>query len=118
MATIKAIIPGCPHTFELRNCKEVMGHDDTLPFNADIYLNGKRIGSAWNTGWGGDSEYRLGNDITESDKTALKEVEDTIAGIQLLKEFNDTKWRLHDLLDFMAEEAVCCRARTFTVRPQ
>ena len=48
-------------TLELRNVKEVYGHDDSLPFNADIYLylNGKTratyAGCAYNDGWGGMS---------------------------------------------------------------
>lgn len=118
MATIKAIIPGCTHTLELKNCKEVMGHDDSLPFNADIHLNGKHIGSAWNTGWGSDAEYRLNHDLTDTDKTALKEVKDSLKKIQLLKDYTDTKWTLEHLFDFMAEKAVYCKAKTFNVQPQ
>lgn len=117
MATIKAIIPGCTHTLELKNCKEVMGHDDSLPFNADIHLNGKHIGSAWNTGWGGDAEYRLSHDITEADKTALKEVKQCLNRIQSLKCFSDSRWRLELLFDFMAEKAIYTTSRTCTVKP-
>lgn len=48
-------------TLELRDVKEVMGHDDSLPFNAYIYLrkNGSKranyVGYAYNDGWGGDT---------------------------------------------------------------
>jgi hypothetical protein len=54
-------------TFELRNVIEVNGHDDSLPFNADIYLrlNGRKravyVGYAYNDGWGGDSIIRCKN---------------------------------------------------------
>ena len=46
----------------LKNLQEVYGHDDTLPFNADIYITNpewgmkdKKVGTAWNDGWGGST---------------------------------------------------------------
>ena len=48
---------------ELRNVREVYGHDDSLPFNADLYVANQvwglndfnLVGRAWNDGWGGDT---------------------------------------------------------------
>ena len=48
----------------LANCRENKGHDDSLPYQADIFFlkkeNGKvtksQIGSIWNDGWGGESD--------------------------------------------------------------
>lgn len=48
---------------ELRNVREVYGHDDSLPFNADLYVENREwgikdfnlVGRAWNDGWGGDT---------------------------------------------------------------
>lgn len=46
----------------VRNPREVMGHDDSLPYNAEfaIFLNDKEVarGDIWNDGWGGMSCYR------------------------------------------------------------
>lgn len=55
-------------TIELRKVVEVRGHDDSLPFNADIYLyiNGSKkaeyAGYAYNDGWGGQSDIVCEND--------------------------------------------------------
>ncbi len=50
----------------LANVRENMGHDDSLPYQADIFVYDKdncpendiafkKIGSIWNDGWGGES---------------------------------------------------------------
>ena len=50
------------HTLIIRNPREVMGHDDSLPYNAEfaIFHNDKEVarGEIWNDGWGGMSGYR------------------------------------------------------------
>ena len=50
------------HTLIVRNPREVMGHDDSLPYNAEfaIFHNDKEVarGEIWNDGWGGMSCYR------------------------------------------------------------
>lgn len=50
------------HTLIVRNPREVMGHDDSLPYNAEfaIFHNDKEVarGEIWNDGWGGISCYR------------------------------------------------------------
>lgn len=47
----------------LKNVMETYGHDDSLPFKADLYVQSKKMGftepthiaNAWNDGWGGDT---------------------------------------------------------------
>lgn len=53
MAKIKTTIGET--ILELRDLKETYGHDDSIPFNANVYIDGEHIGNAWNDGWGGDS---------------------------------------------------------------
>ena len=42
------------------NVRKVFGHDDSLPFNAEVYVrkdNGilTHVANAWNDGWGGET---------------------------------------------------------------
>lgn len=41
------------------NTREVYGHDDSLPFNAEIFINKdgvtEQVATAWNDGWGGET---------------------------------------------------------------
>ena len=58
----------------LAHLRENMGHDDSLPYQADIYLMDKKatpgrkkinfvkVGEIWNDGWGGDSTLHSLND--------------------------------------------------------
>lgn len=39
---------------ELKKFKTVKGHDDTLPYEAEIWADGKLVGYTSNDGWGGD----------------------------------------------------------------
>lgn len=41
------------HTVELHNCREVKGHDDSLPFEANLFIDGNYVGDVHNDGWGG-----------------------------------------------------------------
>lgn len=43
------------YEIEMRKFKEVMGHDDTLPFNAELWANNTHIANCYNDGWGGDT---------------------------------------------------------------
>ena len=43
--------------YEVRGYREVSGHDDSVPFVATIYRDGKRILHAENDGWGGSDNY-------------------------------------------------------------
>lgn len=43
------------HEFTLKDCKEVYGHDDSLPYVANLYIDGKKVCSLFNDGWGGET---------------------------------------------------------------
>lgn len=52
------------YTLLVINAHEVMGHDDSLPYNAfiELRMNNKVIsGKVWNDGWGGTSNIDLDN---------------------------------------------------------
>jgi len=50
--------PNPMDSYELRKYKEVAGHDDTQPFQAEIWKDGKMILIASNDGWGGSNNYQ------------------------------------------------------------
>lgn len=99
---------------ELRDCVEVMGHDDSLPFNAHVFLNTVHVADAWNTGWGGDAEFRL---LPNVPADIFSGVEEALGRITLLKGHPDSKWSLSRIFDFMAYESVCRHKRTFVPEP-
>ena len=48
----------------LANCRENRGHDDSLPYQSDVYAIRLektpikvKLGSVWNDGWGGDTNF-------------------------------------------------------------
>lgn len=43
---------------ELKNFREIKGHDDSLPFDGELYCNGVHIAECWNDGWGGDANVK------------------------------------------------------------
>ncbi|MCQ2739790.1 MAG: hypothetical protein MJ237_06140 [bacterium] len=67
---------GGKHIIKLEDVKETYGHDDSLPFHCDIYLQDKdkgclvKVGSAMNDGWGGETE------ITALNNDAVKKIDD------------------------------------------
>lgn len=44
------------HKFTLKDCKEVVGHDDSLPYVGTLYIDGKQVCTLYNTGWGGETD--------------------------------------------------------------
>lgn len=43
------------HKVELRSFIETMGHDDSLPYQAKIFVDDKQVAIAYNDGWGGET---------------------------------------------------------------
>lgn len=41
--------------FTMMDYQRINGHDDSLPYNATLYLNGKPFCKCMNDGWGGDT---------------------------------------------------------------
>lgn len=111
---ITAIIPGNAGKLQLRNCIEVTGHDDCLPFNADIYLNDKPAGKAYNDGWGAEANYFI------PDKEMRKEIEEletTLKRTPFLTNFKDSFYSLPKVLDIMAEACISHNRRKVTIKP-
>lgn len=90
------------YEIELRNYKRVMGHDDSLPYQASLYVNGKRVADAFNDGWGGISTIRP----TKGNEELVGQVSDYL--VEHGKEFpcEDKYFNLelyYDTLDFVCD---------------
>lgn len=99
-------------TIELVNVRKTYGHDDSLPFQADIYVKSSElgfpkltcVGQAYNDGWGGDT-------VIES--AHHKHIINTINGIlmnsyQIHIKKPEISWavRLDYLVSIMAERSI------------
>lgn len=62
--------PSVMDKWGIKGFKEVHGHDDSLPFEARITLNGKVVGEASNDGWGGSNMYHFTDHATRERFTA------------------------------------------------
>jgi hypothetical protein len=65
--------PSPMDAYEVRKYKEVAGHDDSQPFQAEIWKNGKKILIASNDGWGGSNNYSPANWESEGCKEDLSQ---------------------------------------------
>lgn len=64
------------HEITLKNCKEQIGHDDSLPYSARLFIDGKIVCSLYNDGWGGETF------ITQVvDTELLKQANNDIGGL-------------------------------------
>ena len=52
-----AVVGG--HKLEIRSFKEMAGHDDSVPYQAKIHIDGKEGGVCYNDGWGGETEIQV-----------------------------------------------------------
>lgn len=67
-------------TVVLDNCREIKGHDDSLPYEADVYINGEHCASLFNDGWGGTTTI---NKVSTSETTKLfNDLEDEFGKIK------------------------------------
>lgn len=62
------------YKFTLKSVKEQVGHDDTLPYAAMLYINNKKVAIVFNDGWGGETQYSqiFENDLLEKAEEAIK----------------------------------------------
>lgn len=44
------------HVFSVENCKEITGHNDSVPYVAILYHNGQPLADCYNDGWGGPTQ--------------------------------------------------------------
>lgn len=90
-------------TFSMRSYVPINGHDDSLPYQADLYLNGVGLCHCFNDGWGGETK------LTPMGKKTWKDIEELN---QRLKEnyswsYKGTIFNL--TLDFIADTLACCK---------
>jgi len=109
-------------TIELRNVVETYGHDDSVPFNADIYvfLDGKKrgvyAGYAYNDGWGGMSTIRCEN---EDVRSILQKFADDLQKNRKVpyeqgcKVIDYLPASFDFLIDLMVEECLYCNKAVF-----
>ena len=64
------------HTISLKSVKEQVGHDDSLPYAAILYIDNKKVAIIFNDGWGGETQY---SQIFNN--TLLEKAEDDIKGL-------------------------------------
>lgn len=98
-------------TLALVDCRENRGHDDSLPYQADIYVHDKRkhkqgeylkCGDIWNDGWGGPS--CLTKSASKDAIEYLDEVEQSCKKHQYFWNGEPLDYyTLVDLCDFMAD---------------
>ena len=73
---------GAMGTISLKNVEQRYGHDDSLPFQGDLYLNNVMIATCWNDGWGGE--------------TNIDAVNGSAAGtINIIDDYLRTNYKMH-----------------------
>lgn len=93
-------------TIELRNVRETYGHDDSTPFNADIYayIGGKEkatyVGYAYNDGWGGESTITCENNEVQP---ILQAISNKIRKMVVPYTYRNTTEYLPASLDFLID---------------
>lgn len=90
-------------TFTMRRYLPVNGHDDTLPYQADLYLNGKGFCHCFNDGWGGETQ------LTPMGRTTSEKIKEVN---QRLKD--NYSWKFKNMtfkvtLDFIADTIAWCK---------
>lgn len=96
----------------VENAVETMGHDDSLSYNANfkVVLDGKEelvSGNAWNSGWGGDSEYSFKDPYDKKLRENFDFVDDVLKKTIVTKWKDITlKWGLMNVIDELAFIAI------------
>ena len=88
---------------ELKCFKEIVGHDDSLPYIAKLYINGKYVCKVMNDGWGGMSSIEEMNN-----KSLYDEFNSFIKGI-IAFTYQDMTIKYHsleDFCDFLADDTL------------
>jgi len=101
------------YLFELKNVKEVRGHDDSLPFEADAYLGGHYLGNVFNDGRGADAYLCVRTDDQNLKETynAFREMLNNTTWKTYTYsngEVKDIKYNIGFLMDCMAFNALVC----------
>ena len=73
------------YSIEVKKVREVMGHDDSQPYNAELWVNKKHIADCFNDGWGGETQ------IDIIDAKMFKEVADVVCATK--GAFGEPNWQ-------------------------
>lgn len=73
------------YSIEVKKVREVMGHDDSQPYNAELWANKKHIANCFNDGWGGETQ------IDIVDAKMFKEVADVVCASK--GAFGEPDWK-------------------------
>jgi hypothetical protein len=97
-------------TIVVTNAREVYGHDDSLPYNADFTLleNNKEVakGRAFNDGWGGPSNYQFERYSQEQQDAWNRASEYCKANIKYTFRAIEIANDLMDVIDHLVEIAI------------
>lgn len=99
-------------TIELRNVRETYGHDDSIPFNADIYayVGGKKratyVGYAYNDGWGGMSTIKCEKAMQPTMQKLADDLRELVVPYYC-GTMNYLPASLDFLIDLMVESCLC-----------
>lgn len=84
------------YVVEMRNFREIEGHDDSLPYKAELFVNGKKIAECHNDGWGGDTM------ITPIDINLFNQVAEVVCSTNGLFGHEDWNYTIPSLADELA----------------
>ena len=102
----------------LKDIRENHGHDDSIPFQAEVYIQEgpqgsdyRHVASVWNDGWGGDSEMRRTD--REPETAALIEKAQALCKVHSMvyRKQIVAKYSLELLCSCMAEGWLYCGER-------
>lgn len=101
---------------EFTEFAEVEGHDDSLPYNAQVWINDCPCGIAFNDGWGGESEFRSNGNYDNLVEAVKEEALKYRAFFDIPDGAKNFQLTLPLLFDLMAYWCCTCskgRQRTF-----
>jgi hypothetical protein len=88
--------------FTMMDYQEINGHDDSLPYNATLYLNGKPFCKCMNDGWGGDT---LLTPIVS--RNEFEEVKSRLKGYKSVYLWQDLKFVDNVTINSIANHLAC-----------
>lgn len=94
------------YKIDVKKVKEVYGHDDSFPYIAELWANGKHIADCHNDGWGGETL------ITAIDLPMFMEVSSIVCATK--GAFNEKDWNY--TMPILADELALDAIRMQTIK--
>lgn len=91
------------NAFTLKDFRVNMGHDDSLPFQAVLCINGNEMAECYNDGWGGPTNIRP---VSADMRTTLYAIDTELKNYTSIdSKYNLTsKWSIEDIVDTLSYE--------------